>query len=386
MRVTLVSPFDPMPSAAQDENAHWGGVEQVFLQVSRNLAKRGHEVTVLCSTDGESRTSTEEGVEVARVRRSGTLFRTPLVNLAGHLRDTDLVQVAATYPFTTAPVLRSARDWGIPSVLDFHFEPVPQSAMGRLAAAAYRTTAPSKYRVADAVLLRSMEYGENSPSLRRVPKSRWRVLPNGIDENRFRTNGDTLEGDYILFVGRLIPYKGVDVLLRALARHPVPIPLVVAGDGPLRASLQSQARRLGVEAHFLGHVSDERLPSLYRGARVSVLPSVNRQEAFGISLVESMACGTPVVASALPGVRRVAEHGGLSVPPGDVDALGTALREACVPGRLPRGPALSRKIHSRFSWQAVTRRLEGIYEQVLTESVDHEGGKTDPDPLRDPVL
>lgn len=388
MRITLVSPFDPEPPAVQSGKAQRGGVEQVFSHLSRALAERGHDVTLVCSTDGLPRQASENGVQVVRVRRKGTLWGTPVVNLASRVPpSSDIVQVAATYPLTTPSVLRRAKALGIASVLDFHFEPAPRSAMGRAGGIAYQRFALKDYRLADTVLVRSRAYARSIPSLRHIPEAQWRVIPNGVDPRRFHSNGHRGPGDYLLFVGRLVPYKGLEVLLRALAKRSVDLPLLVAGDGPLRKDLESLAKSLGVDAHFLGRVEDERLPGLYQGARLTVLPSVNRQEAFGISLVESMACGTPVVASSLPGVRSVARMGGSVARPGDPDSLADAIHRAIEPGHLPRGRELADRVHESHSWDSITNRLVTVYNQVLeTHRVSASGGTRHAHTLGDPVL
>lgn len=366
MRITLVSPFDPHPPVLPDGAGHVGGVERVFSDVSRTLARRGHDVTLICSTDGAKEEYVHEGVRVLREHRRGTLFRAPIASLADSIpSDADVVQVAATYPFTTPKVLRRAHRLGIPSVLDFHFEPHPGSWLARAAAMAYRSIGPRAYGLADAVLLRSYSYGRAAPSLARVPEDRWRILPNGIDPGRFHPDGANAAGDYLLFVGRLVPYKGVDVLFRALARSPVALPLVVAGEGPLRASLEALARRLEIDVRFLGRVSNAALPDLYRNARVTILPSVNRQEAFGISLLESMACGTPVVASDLPGVEELARQGGFVATAGDPQSLACEILRATGRGALPRGAELAARVHATYSWNSVTDRLLSVYGEIL---------------------
>ena len=124
----------------------------------------------------------------------------------------------------------------------------------------------------------------------------------------------------VLFVGRLVPYKGVDVLLEALKG--VDAAALIVGDGPLRAALEAQARALGVAepVRFLGSVADEELAALYRACDVFVLPSVTRQEAFGVVQLEAMAAGKPVVSTDLgTGVGWVNRHGetGFVVPPRD---------------------------------------------------------------------
>lgn len=367
MRVTLVSPYDPSPpSAAEAARATVGGVERVLHRLALEVAGRGHDVTLLASARGPPRVTWEEGVRLVRVPRLGTLLRAPVAGLARHLpRETDLVHVPATYPFTTPAVLRAARRRGVPSVLDFHFEPDPGTALGRAAALAYRAVGPPSYRLADAVLVRSRGYAATAPSLRGIPRGRLRVVPNGFDPRVFHPAGPRAPGDYLLVVGRLVPYKGVEVALRALARLPGAPPLAIAGDGPLRARLEVLAARLGVEARFLGRVPDDALPRLYRGARLTLLPSVNRQEAFGIALLESMACGTPVVASRLPGVEEVASAGGLLAAPGDPAALAAVLREALDAKDLPRGDDLAARVRERYAWPAVAERLLGVYEEVL---------------------
>lgn len=321
---------------------------------------------LLCSTDGPGRNGRDRGVEIVRVPRAGTLFRAPVVHLASRLDpDRDLVHVPATYPFTTPTVLRAADRMELPSVLDFHFEPHPSSMMGRLAARAYRAIATGTYRRADRVLVNSREYARTIPSLEGVHEDRWREVPNGIDPDRFHPDGPADEGEYLLFVGRLVPYKGLGVLLESLDGLDDVPPLRIVGDGPRRQALETQAEELDVDVEFLGYVPSSRLPKLYRGARLTVLPSVNRQEAFGICLLESMACGTPVVASGLPGVRRVAREGGFVAEPGDPDSLRKRLREALALDEVPRGRELAEGIHERYSWQAVTDRVIDVYEEVL---------------------
>ncbi len=376
MRITLVTPYDPHPADVAAGSAHVGGVERVFAEVSRRLAAKGHDVTLVCaSLEERSGQRREAGVHVIRRSCRMTVLRAPVCRLARYIpRTSDVVQVAATYPFTTASCLRRAKQLGVPAVLDFHFEPNPPGRLGSLAAQAYLRVGPPSYRLADAVLVRSEAYARSAPGLAEVSPAALRVVPNGIDPTRFRPDGPRHEADgrgYLLFVGRLVPYKGLDVLLEALA-GPGGIPLLVAGDGPHRRRLEARARELGVDARFLGRVPDDELPALYRGARLTVLPSVNRQEAFGITLLESMACGTPVVASDLPGVGDVARLGGLTARPGDAQDLARVLELALDGADLPRGPALAEAIHTTYSWDAVTERVLAVLTEVVTRRAPQE--------------
>src|SRR5262249_22384124 len=131
-----------------------------------------------------------------------------------------------------------------------------------------------------------------------------------------------------LFAGRHVDYKGVDVLLRALAR--TPLHAVVAGDGPRRAPWEQLARELALNGRvtFTGEVPDDELRRLMRACDALVLPSVTRAEAFGYVQLEAMAAGKPVISTDVAsGVSWVNQHGrtGLVVKAGDADALAGAL-------------------------------------------------------------
>jgi rhamnosyl/mannosyltransferase len=173
----------------------------------------------------------------------------------------------------------------------------------------------------------------------------------------------------VLFVGVLRPYKGVDVLLRAMAR--VPAQLVVVGRGPNRLDLTSLAARLGVtnRVTFLGQVSDSERRILLHACDVFVLPSIDRREAFGLAQLEAMACGKPVISSDLPGVRFVNlnQVTGLIVPPGDSEALAAALQRLLGDERLRAtlGNAARKRAELEFSAERMVRRVQQVYEEVL---------------------
>lgn len=368
MRVTLVSPYDPEPPASAREEGHVGGVEKALSSLSQGLADRGHDVTLLCSTKTKAPNQERNGVRILRKRRQGTLFRDPIVHLAPSIPEgTDIVHVAATYPFTTPTTLAYAAKQNIPAVLDFHFEPSPNNALERVGAFAYRLVGPRAYDTAHTVLVRSKDYARNARTLGSIPEHRWKVLPNGIDPDRFHATNGATDGEYILFVGRLVPYKGLSTLLEALDHDPPDLPVKIAGEGPLRDTLEKQAGSIQADVRFLGYVEDEDLPSLYRGARLTVLPSINRHEAFGITLLESMACGTPVLASQLPGVQDVARVGGVLATPGDAEDLAHQLNHAMEHEDLPRGSTLAARVHERYAWSSVSQSLEEVYESVLQE-------------------
>ena len=154
----------------------------------------------------------------------------------------------------------------------------------------------------------------------------------------------------VLFVGRVVGAKGVDVLLRAAAQLGVSV--AVAGDGPDRPRLEALAAELGADARFLGWISPERRASLLRGCRVFAMPSL-WQEPFVIAGVEALAAGVPVVASDVGGIPSWLVAGGLLVSPGDAEALREALRRVLEePGLGDRLAAEGPAAAARFSLDA----------------------------------
>ena len=155
----------------------------------------------------------------------------------------------------------------------------------------------------------------------------YEVLFNGVETDQIRATAPRVnEHPTIFFCGRHEERKGLAVLLEAMQQLGPDVRCQVASDGPETARLKAQfANDLRVE--WLGRVTDEEKIARLRGASAFCAPSLHG-ESFGIVLIESMAAGTPVVASALDGYRNVATDGvdAVLVPPGDVDALAAGLR------------------------------------------------------------
>jgi rhamnosyl/mannosyltransferase len=224
------------------------------------------------------------------------------------------------------------------------------------------------YRRADCVVVSNPVLAARSPLVRYA--RRVAVIPLGIDGERFGTlNSDqqarveeiraTVRGPRTLFVGRLVYYKGLAVLIEAMKQCPGTLMLV--GDGPLESSLRTQVAALGLESRvlFVGRVSDGDLPAYYHASDVFVLPSVEETEAYGIVQVEAMASAVPVVSTNLPtGVPWVNQDGvsGLVVAPRDPVALAQAL------ARLLGDPVLRRTLGEKGRQRA---RAHFLREQTV---------------------
>jgi rhamnosyl/mannosyltransferase len=208
------------------------------------------------------------------------------------------------------------------------------------------------------------------------------VIPYGIDEDSMRETPEVtarasrfrqqFTGPIALCVGRMVPYKGLDVLLRAMAE--VDATLVLVGNGPQAAALRALAQETGVTAktHFAGEVDDDDLHAWYHACDFFVLPSTTRAEAFGVVQTEAMACGKPVVSTALPtGVPWVNRHmeTGLVVPPGDHRVLAAAMKSLAADQSLRErlGAAGRARVAAEFTADRMSARAIEAYCDVLLE-------------------
>jgi rhamnosyl/mannosyltransferase len=354
---------------------HMGGIETHLANLCAALSE-AVELEVVVAADGPATVEeTVDGVAVARLGTRATLAGAPLTpGLARRIRRSgaDLVHVHLPHPGAMLSVLAS-RFRG-PVVATWHSDVVRQRLLG----AAFAPAAEAFLARADALVATSPDYAATSPALGRH-RAKVRVLPYGIPAADFaaadpaavaelrRRHGERL----VLAVGRLIYYKGFEVLVEALARLDG-ARVLLAGDGPLRGELEALAARRGVADRvvFLGNVDNRRLAPYYHAADVFCLPSVARSEAFGIVQLEAMAAGTPVVNTALDsGVPFVSRHGesGLTVPPGDPEALAAALAELLDdPERARRlGEAGRRRVAAEFTVEVMAARVLALYRELL---------------------
>lgn len=246
----------------------------------------------------------------------------------------DIVFGSWAYPDGWA-VVKLARSVGLPVVLQVHgsdiklVEKYPSRQRGTREAV----------MGADGVLAVSEDLAKSLVDLG-VPHSRIRVVYDGIDLAHFQPGsktearaslGEKDAGDpIVLFIGNLLPVKGVDVLLKAaaqLTRTGMPVQVVLIGDGPLRGQLKQMAKDLGLgdRVRFLGSIDQFRLPKWYRAADLFVLPS--HSEGVPNVLLEASACNTPWVASRVGGIPEIVERGrGSLVRPNRPDELAEEMR------------------------------------------------------------
>ena len=351
-----------------------GGIE-THLEALCDQVRQRFDVHVIASNHRRGRSEdVRNGIPITRLSTPFNITTAPVnPSLPAAIRAShpNLLHIHLPHPGGVLGVLASG--YRGPLVVTYHSDVVRQRVMS----AVFRPFLDVLLRRASAIVVASPGYLESSPALA-SHRAHCRVVPYGISPERFehaeqvrvRQLRDRYGDRLILAVGRLVYYKGFDVLVRAMRR--VEGRLLVIGDGPLRAELAEQAAAAGVVAKvvFLGEVEADAVPSLFQAADVFVLPSVARSEAFGIVQLEAMASGTPVVNTSLAsGVPWVSQHlqTGLTVPPGDADALAAAierlLSDAALRQRL--GAAGRARVRAEFDVDVMGRRVMEIYDQAL---------------------
>ncbi len=201
--------------------------------------------------------------------------------------------------------------------------------------------------------------------------STWEIIPNGVDVGFFHPNGrrapDAVKAaPRLLFLGRLDPRNGLDQVLTAMPRILAAFPrteLVVAGDGPLRRIYERRARALGGSVRFVGRVYDDR-PALYGAADLYLCPT--NKASFGITLLEAMACGTPIVGSDICGFRElVADGESRLVSPDDPRAWADAVIDLIQdPARRAEMSAWGLEKAAGYSWVDVAARVLAVYRRT----------------------
>lgn len=359
-----------------------GGLEQVVAQLAEGAAARGHDVRVVAATGSSwlrdpGKRVTEppiNGVVVVRLPTKGVLWSQPIARgyLSASRWPADVVYTHRPHPLADLAVMLGPRR---PLIVLHHSDVQRQKA----AAALYRPLARRVARRAGATVVATRSHLGQAEDLGADGRRKAHVIPFGVDIKRFAPRAHPPRpvgfppkerGPVGLFVGRLVSYKGLDVLLRAVAGSDLQV--VIAGDGPLRLWLREEIARMGLDRQvwLAGVPTNKEIPGYYQAADYFVLPSTTPAEMFGIVLVEAMACATPVINTALPtGVREVsaADVTGLMVSPGDADALRGAMKRLASDDQLRArmGEAGRQRVEQEFSLEKMLDEHLRLCEELV---------------------
>jgi rhamnosyl/mannosyltransferase len=355
-----------------------GGMETVLQDLAEGLVAAGDEVTVLCAAEApRGARETRGGVTIVRSPSLGKWLSQPMTpllpaTLAWLHRSFDVAHLHMPNPLAELATALLPRR--LPVVVTYHADIIRQRALwplfaptrGAILARSRRVVVPTELHI------------RYSPVLSPL-RDKCTIVPFGLSPHRYalderaRARAAALRerhGKFVLFVGRLVHYKGVTTLVESMKG--VEGRLVVVGDGPLRPLAEAAIARNGLaeRVSLVGAVSQAELNAHLDACSVLVLPSISRSENFGIILLEGMLFGKPLVTSRLQsGVDAVNEEGvtGLKVEPRDPRALAAALTRLLADDslRASMGAAARARFESRFSLGQMIAGHRAVYEQAV---------------------
>ncbi|MFB6283430.1 MAG: glycosyltransferase family 4 protein [Halobacteria archaeon] len=352
-----------------------GGGPYHVHALSRDQAEMGHDVTVLTVTEDPEKPETElrSGYKVKRKKSNVQLLGNHIsIGIAEFLRNADrfdLIHAHSHLYFSTNLAALKNLTGDVPLAITNHGL-YSQSAPEYVFDVYLKTLGRWTFNRSDCVFCytdedrnRLKEFGVASDI---------EVVPNGVDQERFRPNGPgssyiDYDGEVALFVGRLVEGKNPDDAVKAIAglnrSRNRDVKLYICGKGPMRADLEKLASELDQEENieFLGHVEYGKMPAIYRSADVLVLPS--RAEGLPRTVLEAQASGTPVVSSDLEHISGVVEMAGETVEVGDIKGYFDVLSYVLDQGfDSMKNDEFSKVFDEKYSWsqtvEETTKRLE----------------------------
>jgi len=362
---------------------HIGGVETHVHELSRELGIRGHDVHIYTSKFLKRLDEKEEfhHYTVHRIKPLVSLFTTPVMpkmKKALVEQGFDILHVHSPPPVSEYYTLKAAQQLGVPFVLTYHCDLEVPGFIGRAVVNTYLTTlAKTAINKADAIIATSRSYQETS---RMLWNKRGIIAPNAVNPERFTPENDGsrikkklgLEDKFIvLYVGRLVPHKGIESLVYSSRRTPDDIHYIVIGVGPHENHLKKLVAHLKLEKKvtFLKDIPHEELPLYYAFSNVFVLPSLSRLEAFGIVGLEAMATGLPVILSGIPGVMEVIQEGkqGFLSEPSDAQSIADRIMTLYEDPKLREemGKEGRKLVLEKYQWKSVADTIEKLFLELV---------------------
>ncbi|NHW22992.1 MAG: glycosyltransferase family 4 protein [Archaeoglobales archaeon] len=354
LKIAISTPYFP---------PHIGGVEEHVKNLSDNLRRLGHSVTVVSSIGAD--------ITVPCIKIPYSPIPITFPNLKAEIYHSHVPS-----PFFARKMAETAEKEEKPHVITYHNDVIVPSKvngykipgfLGKVIEKINFSIVNELLEKADAVIATTRSYAESSPVLSKF-MDKVKIVPNAVDVQEFKPGKSAGEREQIvLYVGRLVAYKGVTALIRAMeeVQKETKALLVIIGEGEDRRRFEKMAEKLNVRAIFTGRLPRKEVIEWMQKARVLVLPSFSRLEAFGIVLLEAMACSTPVISANVPGPSEIALEGGLTF--NDVSELCEKVKEILANDELATklGKAGRKSVEEKFSWEVVTRRVEEVYLEIL---------------------
>lgn len=358
-----------------------GGIERIVQYIAEGLKDQMDIQVLVCQKKGKGSSEMVHGVKVRRAGSLGVLFSLPislpfLWEFRKMSKRADIVHIHTPFPLGDLACLLSGYKGKV--VVSWHSDVVKQKKLMFF----YRPIMERFLKRADVIVV-SAEGIINGSSYLGLYRSKCRVIPFAVNpeidrrgrEYIQKRNGQT-ESDMstvtrFLFVGRLVYYKGVDVLLKAFQKVEN-AELCIVGTGDLEEELKqfTVSHNMSDRVIFKGTISDGELEREFENCDVFVLPSVMKSEAFGLVQQEAMAYGKPVINTRLKsGVPEVSLDGvtGITVEPGNVEELAAAMQELAGSPEKQKayGKAARRRVDEQYTMDRMLERVKRLYEDSL---------------------
>ncbi len=315
-----------------------GGVEKVVQDIAEGInGKNGLKIEVLCcQPKGRGESKKINGVTIHKSSSLGIVKSMPVsfsffTQFKKLTKGFDTLAIHQPFPLADLAVFIFRPKKKI--IVHYHFDVYKQKILGPF----LKPFALYTLKKAQNIIVSNPNVIKNSPYLKKF-KGKCVIIPFGVDAKNIQSSTDEKKvselkkqyGNFVLFVGRLSYYKGIQYLIEAM--KDISANLLIVGLGQEEKSLKTLTQELGIgkRVFFLDKQSNEDLGNYYKAASAFALPSIYKSEAFGIVLIESMACGTPLVTTEIgTGTSWVNKDGttGFVVPPKDSLALSQALKK-----------------------------------------------------------
>ncbi|TET83991.1 MAG: glycosyltransferase [Candidatus Nealsonbacteria bacterium] len=351
-----------------------GGVEKIVQQIAEELnGKNDFEIEVLCcQPKGKGKEEIIHNVKVFKALSFGIFWGLPIsfdfFRLFKKLsREAEIIDFH--HPFPLGDLAIFLRKPKAKLVVHYHSDIVRQKVFNFLVKPLINRT----LKKAKKIIVSNPNLIKSSPYLRKF-QQKCEVIPFGVDLAKFeKFNNREVENlkkkynNFVLFVGRLNYYKGLGYLIEAM--KDIQAKLVIIGEGPLKELLKKKIQELGIKDKviFLPFITEEnKLANFYKACSVFVLPSIFKSEAFGIVLIEAMACRKPVISTNIgTGTSFVNQDGvtGFVIPPKNSQALAQAIKKILENQKLAQefGQNARKRVIEEFSLEKMLDRTSAVY-------------------------
>jgi len=386
----------PYKGSAKNRSSrlYWlGGTENVAYHLAVNMGLKGHKITIFTSSI-DSKFTIEEQNRNITVYRYPTNFRIKGRNISPKLflglvddLPLDIIHLHLSNSINNLGAQRYAKKRDLPLVVTYHGD--PERDLGgfayKLGVYLFASCILKKILTNANVIISPSRHYINESRFLREYQDKITVIPNGINIKDFdlplskekcrEKLGLPLNKYIILFLGALSPYKGPDILVKAMQKVIKKIPnveLVLCGEGGLKTKLKELSNKLNLNEYlrFAGFIDEKLKPLYYKSADIFVLPSTMKTECYPLAILEAMACGLPIVTSDIGGISDAVKNGknGLLVPPKNSEALADAiiylLEGEDVRERMGKN---GKEKVKNYSWERITEMTEEVYKSLIEQ-------------------